>query len=259
MIRTSSLIGIVAATLVLLLPTEATLARAAEVKALRAVVMRAAVDDLIGDFERGTGHKVTVDYATAGVIRDRIQTGEVVDLTILPRPAMNQLVTQGKVTSGTIGVVARSEVAVGVRAGTPKPDISTPDVLKRSLLAAKSIAYADPTKSGIHFARGLERLGIVEEMKPKTKLSAGAEAAEMLARNEVEMAVLQKMEMLRVGGIDIVGPLPGDLRNTTDFVYVAGVAASARQPEAAKAFIAHLLAPDAARVIRAKGMDPGAE
>ena len=243
----------------LILAGQGATAQAAEIKLLSAVAMRAAIDDLAPGFERETGHKVTVTYATAGVLRDRIQGGEVVDLTILPRPAMDPLVKQGKIDPGTVAVFARSAVSVAVRAGAPKPDISTVEALKRAMLAAQSVTYADPAKgggSGIHFASVLERLGIAEEMKPKTKLVPGDESVQLVARGEAEIAVVNTPVILREPGVELVGPLPAELQNTVDFVFFAGVGATAKEPDAAKALIKYLLAPDAARVIKARGLEP---
>jgi molybdate transport system substrate-binding protein len=240
--------------------TQQSVASAAEIKVLAAVAMKPALDDLFPEFERTTGHKITVAYATAGVIRDRIRGGEAFDVTIVPRSAFNALATQGKIADGTAASVAQSMVAVAVRTGTPKPDISSVEALKRSLLAAKSIVYSDPKKggaTGIHFARVLDRLGITEDVNRKATLTPGGEYADVLARGEAEIAIVQPMVVLNVPGVELVGPLPAELQNTTDFVFVAGVAADAKEPGAAKALITYLLAPDAARVIKAKGMEPG--
>ena len=237
------------------------IAEITEIKVLSAVVMKSALDDLARDFEHATGHKVTLAYAPAGAVRDRILGGEGFDLTILPRPIIDRLQTQGKIAPDSTSVIARSEVAVCVRAGAPKPDISSVDTLKRSLLAANSVAYSDPAKggaSGIHFARVLDRLGIAEQMQPKTKLT-GPDSAEFVAKGEAELCVNQVMEIKRTVGVDLVGPLPAELQNTTDFAFAGGIASNAHQPGAAKAFIRFLLAPPAARVIEAKGMKPGGE
>ena len=240
--------------------TQAGIANAAEIKVLSAVAMKPALDDIARDFERRTGHRVAMAYATAGLVRDRIRDGETVDVAILPRSAFDPLLTGGKIAPDSAVSVARSLVAVAVRKGAPKPDISSPEALKRSLLAAKSIVYPDPTKggaTGIHAARVIERLGITEEMKPKTTLTPAGEYAEIVARGEAEIAIVQPMVILSVPGVELVGPLPEELQNKTDFVFMAGVGAKAKEAEVAQAFIEYLLAPDGARVIKAKGMEPG--
>ena len=233
---------------------------AGEVKVLSAVAMRAALDDLAPQFERQTGQKVVIAYATAGVLRDRIQGDEMVDVTILPRPAMDPLVAQGKVAADMVAIFARSAVSVAVRVGAPKPDISTVEAFKRAMLAANSVSYADPATgggSGIHFASVLARLGIAEEMKPKTKLVPGAESAQLVAKGEAEIAILNTPELLREPGVEVVGPLPAELQNPRDFVFFVGVGITAKEPGAAKMLIQYLLGPDAARVIKAKGLEPG--
>jgi molybdate transport system substrate-binding protein len=234
-------------------------AHAAEIKVLSAVVMKSALDSLAQAFERSEGHKVTMAYAPAGAIRDRIQGGEAFDLTVLPRPIISNLATQAKVAPDSVAVLARSAVSVCARSGASKPDISTVEAVKRSLLAAKSIAYSDPAKggaSGIHFARVLDRLGISEEIKPRTKLS-GPDSAEYVARGEAELCVTQTMEILRTPGVVVVGQLPAELQNTTDFVFSAATAANAKEQAAAQAFLKYLQTPEARQVLKQMGMEPG--
>src|SRR2546423_89008 len=147
---------------------QATGTSAAELKVLSAVAIKSALDELARDFARETGHRVEVSYATAGVIRDRIRSGEAADVTIMPRSTFDPLLGEGKIAPGSSTIVARSLVAVAVHTGASKPDISSVDALRRSLLATKSIVYPDPAKggaTGIHAARVIERLGIAEEMK----------------------------------------------------------------------------------------------
>ena len=222
--------------------------------------MRPVLGDIVAGFERETGYKVAMDFATAGVLRDRIRNGEAADVTILTRPTMDTLVREAKIVPGSDVVVGRGNVGVAVRAGAPRPDVSSVEGFRRSLLAAKSIVYADPAQggaSGIHFARVLERLGIAEQMKSRTKLIPGAGSGEVVARGEAEIAISGTMDLLRVPGADFVGPLPDELQNTTDFVYVAAVLANAKQPAAGRELIRSLLTPSAKSMIKAKGMEPG--
>jgi len=237
-------------------------AHAAEIIVLSAVAMKPALDDLVREFELRSGHTVKIAYATAGIVRDRIRDGEAVGVAIAPRSAFGGLETQGKIAPGTARVVARSLVAVAVPAGAPKPDVSTVDALKRSLLAAKSIVYPDPTKggaTGIYAARVIERLGIAAEMKPKTTLVPGSEYAEILAKRQAEMGIVQPMVVLGVPGVELVGALPTELQNTIDFVFWAGVGVASKEADTASAFITYLLTPEAARAIKAKGMEPGSD
>jgi molybdate transport system substrate-binding protein len=235
-------------------------ANAAEVTVLSAVAVKSPLDDLAANFERSTGDKLTISYATAGEVIRRIRGGESADVTILPKPRMDELVQEGKIPPGSTANFASTTVGVAVRAGAPKPDISSPDALRRSLLAAKSISYADPAKggaSGVHFAHVLDRLGIADEIKTKTKLVSGPEAPDLAARGEVEIAVAMVPEILPVRGVDLVGPLPQELQNKADFSYVAGTLAGAKQPAAAKALIQFISGPAAAPVVKSKGLEPG--
>jgi molybdate transport system substrate-binding protein len=158
-------------------------------------------------------HKVTATDGAPGTIQGRIMAGEPVDVVVLPAPRLDDLVKQGKIVTDSKIILARSGIGVAVRAGAPKPDISTSEALKRALLAAKSIVYTDPaasSPSGTHFAMVLERLGIAEEMRPKSKLHNGTSFnAEFVARGEIEIAIQQISEILPVQGVELVGPLPG--------------------------------------------------
>jgi len=184
--------------------------------------------------------------------------GEPMDVLVFPAPGLDDLVKHGTIVADSKVVLARSGMGVAVRAGAPKPDISTPEAFKRALLAAKSIVYTDPalgSPSGVHFAKVLERLGIAEEMNAKSKLHDGTSFnAELVAKGEIEIAIQQITEILPVRGAELVGPLPGDLQLTT--VFATGIGTAAKEQAAAKEFIQFLVSPAAAVVIKAKGMEP---
>ena len=164
----------------------ASAAHAAEIKLMSSGGMRVALIDLTPAFERATKHKVVATYGAPGTIRDRVLAGEPMDVLVFPGLGIDALAKEGKIISGSKVILARSGMGVAVRAGAPKPDISTPEALKRTLLAAKSIVYTDPalgSPSGVHFAKVLERLGIAEEMKAKSRLHDGTSFnAELVAR-----------------------------------------------------------------------------
>src|ERR1044072_7426502 len=154
--------------------TAGTTARAAEMKLLSAVALHPAIDALIPDFEKSSGHKVTVAYGTAGAVADRVQKGEAADIVISSVPMIDRIQAQGKVVAGDRVILAKVGVGAFVRKGAAKPDISSVDAFKHSMLAARSITYPDPGgggASGIYMASLLERLGIAEEMETKTKVS----------------------------------------------------------------------------------------
>ncbi len=188
----------------------------------------------------------------------RIEAGETADVLILSRAGIDALRKQGKIAAGSDVTLAGSGVAIAVKAGAPKPDISTPEALKATLLKARSIAYSEPAAggaSGVYFAKLLERMGIAEQMKPKTKYPpAGGFSGELLLTGEAELAVQQKPELLHVAGIEIVGFLPGDLNVVTEFA--AGIMAGSKNAEMSRALIQSLRSGKAAAVFRAKGLDP---
>jgi molybdate transport system substrate-binding protein len=233
------------------------LVQAAEIKVLASVALTAALNELAPQYERTTGNKLSLGYSLVADIRKRVLEGETADVIILSRPAMDELQKQDKLTQGSIADVAGIAVAVTTRAGTPKPDISTVDALKRSLLAAKSVVYADPAKgglSGVYFARVLDRLGIADQMKPKTVLVPGDQSAEVVAKGEAEIGVAQTSEIIPVSGAQLVGPLPGDLNLVT--VFSAGLGAGTKAPDAATSYVKFVTGPAAAAVLKARGMDP---
>lgn len=234
------------------------LASAAEIKVYATIGMRSVVDDLGPKFEKATGNKLNITYGLAGALTKRVQEGETPDVLIAIRGGIDGLLKSEKIAAGSDATLARSGVGLAIRKGAPKPDISTPDALKKTLLAAKSISYSNPAfggASGVHFHKVIERLGITEAMKGKVKHpeAAGSTGA-LLAKGEVELAVQQIPELMEVSGIELLGPLPGDLQNYT--VYAAGVTATAKEANAGKAFVSFLRSPEAVALTKAKGLEP---
>jgi molybdate transport system substrate-binding protein len=230
--------------------------KAAEIKVLSALSLQGVMEDLGPKFERASGHKLAITYGALGVVVKRIQGGETADVVIIPRQGIDGLVRDGKAAAGNVTVIARSNMGVAVRKGAPKADISSPEAFKRTLLAAKSIAYADPASggpSGLHVAKVLERLGIANEMKSKTIFANTNEFGAVIANGKAEIAVYQLQNLVQVSGIEIVGPLPGNLQETT--VFAAAVMAGAKDPAAAKALVDFFRTPESAKVIKAKGME----
>ena len=233
---------------------------AAEIKVLASTPMKFVFEELAPQFERETGHKIALDVDNSNLLTKRILDGETADVVILTGDAIEGLTKQGKVVPESRVEIARSGLGIAVRKGAPKPDISSPEALKRTLLAAKSVAYSDPGRrsaSTMHFLKALERLGIAEEVKAKAKLSQGGPgglAGDIVARGDAEIAMQQLSELAAVSGVDVVGPLPGDLQNVTPSV--AGIMVNAKQPEAGKALIKFLTTPASVSVIKAKGLEP---
>jgi molybdate transport system substrate-binding protein len=231
---------------------------AAEVKLLAALGFQQVLEDLGPKFQKASGHTLQISYGTMGGVVKRVQAGETADLIIIPQQGIDGLMKAGK-TVGNVTVLARSGVSVAIRKGASKPDISTSDALRRALLAAKSITYTDPAAggaSGIHFAQVLEKLGIASEMKPKTILAKGGiETGELVAQGKAELGINQLQILIAVPGIDIAGPLPGNLQATT--VFAAAVMNNAQAADAAKALISFLRTEESGTVIKAKGMEQG--
>ena len=229
-----------------------------ELTVYSSIGVRSAAEGLFRQFETTSGHKLAVTWGTAPMLAKRIESGERADVLILSRASIDTLGKQGKIAPGSEVTLAGSGVAIAVKAGMPKPDISTPEALKQTLLKAKSIAYSEPSAggaSGVYFAKLLERMGIAEVMKPKTKYPPpGGFSAELLMTGEAELAVQQKPELLHVAGCEIVGLLPGDLNLVTEFA--AAVMAGSNNAEIGKALIAMLQSPAAKAAFRAKGLDP---
>jgi len=227
---------------------------AAEVKVMAGAGMRAAFAELVPQFEHATGHKVVIQYAGGATFKKQIEAGEAFDLVIIDSNEVDDLIKQGRIARDTRVDVVRAGIGVAVREGAPMPDISSIDALKDTLLSAKSITYAPEGSTGRHLPRVFDRLGIAEEMKAKTKPNALARVPQAVAAGEVELAISGIPALMSAKGVQILGLLPGELQSW--FVNTAGVSTAAKQPDGAKALIKHLATPEAAAVIKAKGMEP---
>jgi molybdate transport system substrate-binding protein len=247
-----------AAAVAVLLCAQATLASAAEVKVLSTIGVQAALEELTPKFEKESGHKLSISWATAAVLVKRVQAGETADVMVLTRQGLDTVVKEGKATEGANATFASSGIAVVVKAGAPKPDISTPDAFKQTLLNAKAISYSNPEHggaSGVYLAKLLERMGIADALKAKTHYPpASGNAANLVVSGEAELAIQQEPEVMSVKGVDVVGTLPGDLNNVT--VYAAGPGAGTTQGDAAQALIKFLHSPEAQAVFKARGLKP---
>jgi molybdate transport system substrate-binding protein len=240
-----------------LLPAAAS--SAAEVKVLISGGLSAAYQALIPEFERATKNTVvTARGASMGTtpeaIPNRLQRGEPADVVIMVSDALDGLIGQGKVVAGSRVDLARSNIGVAVRAGTPKPDISSVDAFKKTLLAAKSIAYSD-SASGVYLSTVLfQRLGIADQVLPKSRAILSEPVGAAIARGDAEIGFQQVSELLPVAGIELVGPLPPELQKVT--VFSAGVVTGAKEPEAGRALIRFLASPASASVIAKSGLEP---
>ena len=248
------LIGLMVLAVTLAVP--AAPARADELIVFSAGAVRAIVTELSEAFRQETGHAVALSFGTVGVTRGKIASGAPVDVVIMTDTAVDDVIREGALVAGSRADLARTGMGVGVREGAPRPDISTPEAFKATLLAAKSLVYVDPAQgatSGIHFKSVLERLGIADAVRAKTQLVAGGYPAEKVASGEAELVVHQISEIVPVKGVVMIGPLPADLQKVT--VYSAGLAARSTHPEAARAFVAFLTRPAFRPKFAAAGLD----
>ncbi|MBS0547878.1 MAG: substrate-binding domain-containing protein [Proteobacteria bacterium] len=232
----------------------------AELKFYCTIGVKAAVEALMPQIEQASGCRVAFAWGTAPMLVRRLQAGEAADLMVLNRAGLEAMTKEGRVVPGSQVKLAGSPVAIAVKAGAARPDISTPEALKQTLLNAASISYTDPAAggaSGVYFGKLLEKLGIAREVNAKNTFPpAGGFSATLLLDGRAELAIQQTPELLHVPGIEILGPLPGDLNMVT--VFVGGVATGCADPAAATRALAFLSSPEAAAVFRAKGLDPDA-
>jgi molybdate transport system substrate-binding protein len=230
--------------------------KAADIKVLASNGVRGTLEELAPAFERATGNRLAITFGVAAVLKRQIEAGEAFDLAILTSAGIEDLARQGKIDAASRTSVARSGVGIAVRAGTPKPDISTAEALKRALLAAKSITWAKEGASGVYFASVVEKMGIAEQVKPRLNLAAsGAQVGEKIAAGEAELGALLVNEILALKGVEVAGPLPPELQSYT--VFHGGVSAASKNAAAAKALIQFLTTPAAGAVFKSKGQEPG--
>ncbi len=231
----------------------------AEIKVMASGGLTAAYKELLPEFERTTGHKVETAYGASmggapDSIPSRLERGEPVDVLIMAGPALDNLIEQGKAVPGSRVDLARSSIGMVVREGAPKPDISTVDALKRTLLEAESIAYS-ASASGVYISTELfPRLGIADQVKDKSKRIESERVAAVVARGDAEIGFQQISELLPVPGADFVGPLPPEVQKIT--VFSAGIATGAEEPDAGRELIEFLASPAAAPAITKSGMEP---
>ena len=228
-------------------------AEAADVKLIIATPMVGAVKELGTQYERDTGNKLITKISSGPGVKREIDAGEL-HLAISITPVIDGLIKEGKLVADTRADVAYGSLGVGVRPGAPKPDISSVDAFKRTLLNAKSVAYSAEGAGGAYFRGLLERLGIADEMKTTLKPMKEDNYVRAIRNGDAEMIVGAISNVMEFGA-DLVGPLPVELQNYIQFA--AGVSVSAKETEAAKALIKLLTAPSAVAVIKAKGLEPG--
>ncbi len=229
--------------------------QSAELQVLAGGAMTASLKEIATNFEAASGHKLVFRFGTTPELIKLATTGGPFDLGVVPRDVFKDAAAQTQFAPGPAIDVARVGLGVAVRAGSPKPDIGTPDALKQALLKAQSVATIPASAAGTQVLRVYDILGIGEAMKVRTRPQAApAQLVQVLANGEVELGVFL-VNVLTAPGLDLVGPLPAEVQQ--EVVFAGAVAANAKEAEAAKAFIVYLKTPAATAVLKAKGMTPG--
>jgi molybdate transport system substrate-binding protein len=232
---------------------QANTAQAAEVKVLCSTALKTVMQELVPQFEHATGHKVVVEYGVSAALQRRVEAGEPFDAIFLTVKQLDALVQGGKIAAGTRTGIARSGMGIAIHAGAARPDIKTVDALKRTLLSAKSIAYAKEGAAGLYLIALAKRLGIEDKLKLKGT-DSGEAVGEAVASGAAELGILPVSEILPVKGAELLGEFPKEVEEYA--VSIGGVSAAAQQAGAAKELIKFLTAPAAVPVIKKKGMEP---
>lgn len=230
-------------------------AQGAPVRVLVSNGMKAAIEELRPQCEHAIGRPLDLHFNSTASVKKQIEAGEKFDVTIITTEAIGDLTKQGKLAASSRADLARSELGIGIRAGAPKPDIHTADALKRTLRNAKSITYPQDGASRGFIEKMFERMGIAAEIKPRIILAPGSgPATESVAAGKAELVITLFSEIVPIRGVEILGPLPGELHY--DIRFAAAVSGATENPEAARAPIAFLAGPEAAAVYKAKGLEP---
>jgi molybdate transport system substrate-binding protein len=237
----------------LALPLLAAQARAAEVRVFASTALKAVLDELGPQFEKVTNNKLVFTIGPAAAMKAQIDSGAAFDVAIVTPPLLEALAKSGKADASTRATIARSPLSVSVRAGAPKPDVSTADALKATLLGAKSIGYNGQGASRAGIEAMFAKLGIADEVKPKIKLLQ-VSAPVAVANGDVDLALSPMSEVVAVTGAQLAGAVPAELQSY--LVLSGAVSAQSKSADAAKAFIEFITAPSAVPVLKSKGMEP---
>ena len=231
------------------------MAKAVEITVLSTQATEQPYRELLPQFEPATGHRVKTTYSGTLDARKRIAAGEYFDMLIMASPDIDAFLASGTLAPGSRTDIAKSGVGIGIKAGAPKPDISTVEAFKKTLLAAKSIGCSTGP-SGNYVISLFDRLGIAGEVMPKLiQTATGVFVGSLIANGDVELGIQQVSELSHYPGVDYIGPLPGDIQKMT--IFASGIAANAKQPAAAKAWVKFLTQPSSTDAFKKRGMEPG--
>lgn len=233
-------------------------ANSEEISVLSPVAMRAAMPEIVAQFEASTGAKLKIEYATAGAIVERLQKGDAADVAIASTAQIDSLLGKGKIAVGTRTQFARVGIGVFVRINAARPDLTSVDGFKSALLAGQAVGYGDPAKGGVSgtaMAALVERLGVATDLKAKTRLYADSQAVlTAVAAGEVGIGIGLTSDKVMAAGVDLAGGLPQQIQSFT--YYAAGAASGTKQDAAASKFVAHLTSPAVKTILAAKGFEP---
>ena len=231
------------------------IAEAAEIRLFASGALKEAYLELIPAFEKASGHKVRLEWSSTTEIRKRVSAGEIHDLVILGDSGTEALIRDGKLVATTRTLFAKSGISIAVRAGAPRPGIGSADALRKTLLAAKSVSYSLGA-SGTYLVGMFQKLGVYDQVKAKAVIAgANIPVGGKVATGEAEIGFHQLSELLPVKGIDIIGPLPGELQHLT--VFSGAIHGAAANKDAASALSVFLAAPAARGILKKHGLEPG--
>jgi len=241
----------------LLLPLAQNLAAQDEIQILCSNGIRAAVEKLLPQYERSMGRRMKVQFGASAVFKRSIEGGEQFDLAILTPQLIEDLIKDGKIAAGTNVDIASTGIGIAVRAGSPKPDVSTPEAIKQNLLKAKSIGYVKEGASTAAIVEMLHRLGVYEQVQSKIVYQPGAERSmASVAGGQTDMAFALISEILSVPGVQLAGPFPSEFQRA--IVMSAGIAKSTKNRDVADKIIKSLMSADASSTLKATGLEPRA-
>jgi molybdate transport system substrate-binding protein len=229
-------------------------ARSAEIRVFSTAAPRGVLRELTPDFERTTGHRLVITYEFSTDLKRRIEAGDPFDVAILPPEIADELMRHGKLAAGSRVDLGRTGLGVAARRGAPKPDVATVDALRRALLAAPTVAYANGGTTGEHVRNILAQLGITEAMTPKLRPYPSGGALEALARGEVDLVVIGISPILDATGVELIGWLPAELQSYV--VFAASIGAAAGDSDAARAFLSTLTSPATLALFKVRGFEP---
>src|SRR5580704_5166684 len=233
-------VGAVAAIVGLTLPFLSAHTQAADLKLLEGNALNAVMDELGPQFEKATGNKIVATLGTSAQIKSKVESGEAFDAALLAKGALEELTKAGKFAASPQAAIAKAGIGVAIRKGAPKPDLSSVEAFKQTMLNAKSIGFVDNTPTGAALKAIFAKLGIADQVNPKLK-PLTIQAADAAANGDVEIAMTQISEILPVAGAELVGPLPADIQVNT--VFAAGVSTAAKNADGAAALIKFLTSP----------------